>query len=191
MYDEKTIHGIKEILIQHQHTVSVAESVTAGHLQAALASAESAAQFFQGGITAYNLGQKSRHLNIEPIHAERCNCVSEKVATQMAVQVTKLFTSDWGIAITGYAAPVPECDVDALFAFYAISFRDTVLDVKKISAKNGAPSSVQIFYVNTMLSDFLVLAKRHLQSSFSSSDLNSIKSKFASAGPFRTSPSIE
>jgi nicotinamide-nucleotide amidase len=191
MYDDKIIERIKEILIQDHLTIAVAESVTAGHLQVALASAENAAKFFQGGITAYNLGQKSRHLNIEPIHAESCNCVSEKVAAQMALEVTKLFTSDWGIAITGYAAPAPECDIDEPFAFYAISFQDKLVEVKKISAKKGDPMSVQIFYVNKMLNDFYTAAKHHLQSSFSSNDLNSINSKFVSAGPFSTSPSIE
>lgn len=192
MYDQKIIEDIKGILTTNQQTIAVAESVTAGHLQVALASAEYASKFFQGGITAYNLGQKAKHLNIEPIHAESCNCVSEKVAVQMALQVTKSFSSDWGVAITGYAAPIPECNIDELYAFYAISFHDTLLTAGKISAKKDDPTQVQIFYVNKILNDFYLLAKHHQhQSSFSRRDLNSINSKFASAGPFSTSPSIE
>ncbi len=89
MYDEQVIQSIKKILLQRRQTIAVAESVTAGHLQVALASAENASQFFQGGITAYNLGQKSRHLKIEPIHAEGCNCVSDKIAIEMAYGVTQ------------------------------------------------------------------------------------------------------
>ena len=189
MYNEQVIQSIKQILSKRRQTVAVAESVTAGHLQVALASAENASQFFQGGITAYNLGQKSRHLKIEPIHAEGCNCVSDKVAIEMAYEVTQLFSCDWGIAITGYAAPVPEYSIDELFAYYAISFQQKLLEVKKIKAEKNDPMKVQVFYVNNILTDFQRLLEH--QSSFSNNDLNSMSSRFASAGPFNTSPSIE
>ena len=49
MYDEQVIQSIMKILLQRRQTIAVAESVTAGHLQVALASAENASQFFQGG----------------------------------------------------------------------------------------------------------------------------------------------
>lgn len=193
MFDDKIINEIKEQLCKNNQTVAVAESVTAGYLQAALASAERASFFFQGGITAYNLGQKARHLNIEPIHAERCNCVSEQVVTEMAIHITKLFSSDWGIAISGYAAPVPECSVDEPFAFYAITFQNKLVQVKKISSQKSDSIKVQLFYVNKILGDFnQIIQRKWDQSSFSSSnDLNSIDSRFASAGPLSTSPSIE
>ncbi len=116
MFDETVLHQIKDQLIRKNQTIAVAESVTAGLLQLALASAEEAVRFFQGGITAYNLGQKYKHLNVEPVHAELCNCVDRVVAVEMARNVTDLFRSDWGIAITGYATPVPESG-HQLFAF--------------------------------------------------------------------------
>ena len=194
MYNQQIIAQIKDNMLTAQHTVSVAESVTSGHLQAALASAENASKFFQGGITTYNLGQKARHLKVEPIHAETCNCVSEKVAGEMALNVTGLFSSDWGIGITGYAAPIPECNIHELFAYYAISHRGKLLDQKFISAEKGEPMEVQIFYVNKILTAFnelIVKTKNRNQSSFSRSDLNSINSKSTSAGPVNTSPSIE
>jgi nicotinamide-nucleotide amidase len=60
------IQSIGNILIERQQTVAVAESVTSGHIQSTLSTAADAARFFQGGITTYNLGQKSRHLHVEP-----------------------------------------------------------------------------------------------------------------------------
>ena len=192
MYDDKIIEEIKDLFIGRGQTIAVAESLTSGHLQVALASAENASKFFQGGITAYNLGQKARHLKIEPIHAENCNCVSEKVASQMALNVIDLFSTDWSIGITGYAAPVPECSVETPFAYYAICFRDQVLRINKIESEEKNPMKVQINFVNTVLGDLLQITKNHTgQSSFSSSDLNSISSRFASAGPVSTSPSTE
>lgn len=192
MYDNVVIDQIKNIFVQRSETIAVAESLTSGHLQVALASAENASKFFQGGITAYNLGQKARHLNIEPIHAESCNCVSEKVALQMALNAATLFTSDWAIGITGYAAPVPEFSVDQPFAYYAICFQNNVLRITRIDSDKNDPMQVQFFFVNEVLKDLYGLANSQVrQSSFSSSDLNSISSRFESAGPLSTSPSME
>jgi PncC family amidohydrolase len=192
MYNDKVIGDIKDLLISQGQTIAVAESLTSGHFQVALASAENASKFFQGGITAYNLGQKARHLKIEPIHAESCNCVSEKVASQMALNAIDLFSTDWSIGITGYAAPVPECSVKTPFAYYAICFRNKLLRVNKIESNKKDPMQVQITFVDAVLSDLLgTIKSSSTQSSFSSNDLNSISSRLASAGPVSTSPSME
>lgn len=146
---------IGEQLLRNEHTVAVAESVTAGHLQEALSLAANAMNFFQGGITTYNLGQKSRHLHVEPVHALSCNCVSEKVAAQMAQQVASLFSSDWGIGITGYASPVPEKNIHKLFACYSIYFRGAEKTTQTISVEKNTPLYVRIEYTNAVLKHFL------------------------------------
>lgn len=64
LYNIDTLNKIKDFLIEGKQTLAVAESVTSGHLQAAFSAATLASKFFQGGITAYNIGQKSRHLFI-------------------------------------------------------------------------------------------------------------------------------
>lgn len=115
---------LRELLLLKKQTVAVAESVTAGHLQVAFSMAENALEFFQGGITTYNLAQKSKHLHVDPIHALSCNSVSEEVAAEMAKHVRLLFMSDWGIAVTGYASSVPEKNIYQLFACYSFYFRD-------------------------------------------------------------------
>src|SRR4051794_16363752 len=122
MFNTVAIDRIKEKLMADKQKLSVAESVTSGFLQAAIASAELALQFFEGGITTYNIHQKVRHLNINKVKGEQCNCVSEETAVEMALGVCRLFSTDWGIAITGYATPVPESDFK-LFAYFSICFR--------------------------------------------------------------------
>src|SRR5690242_510251 len=102
-YDPSLLTRIKNKMISQQLTLSVAESVTAGNLQVALSQSEGATQFFQGGITTYNIGQKSRHLNVDPIYALKCNCVDELITGQMALQANQLFLSSYAIGITGYA----------------------------------------------------------------------------------------
>lgn len=155
LFDAELLTKLKDLLISRKETLAVAESVTAGYLQAALASAEEALQFFQGGITTYNLGQKAKHLNVDPIHAEQVNCVSDKVAEQMAREVTALFNCQWGIAITGYASPVPEEGIDELFAHIAISHFNTCVLCTTIKAPKGDSNSVRLFYANYVLSIFV------------------------------------
>jgi nicotinamide-nucleotide amidase len=150
------IQTIGNILIERQQSIAVAESVTSGYLQVALSAALDAAKFYQGGITAYNLGQKSRHLQVEPIHATACNCVSEQVACEMALEVCRLFTSDWGLAITGYASKVPESN-NELFAYYAICYAGKILRSGKIEILDGAAEQIQSFYTKELLKNLEAL----------------------------------
>ena len=151
MFDKELIKRISERLKNDSQTIAVAESVTAGLLQAALASATDASSFFQGGITAYNIGQKCRHLLVEPVHAIECDCVSGKISAEMSQHVCSLFASDYGIGITGYAARVPEKNINELFAYYAIGFKGKVISTDKISTDKDEGLPAQLFYVEQTL----------------------------------------
>ncbi len=162
MFNEESINQIREALTAKCQTVAVAESVTGGFLQAAFSTGEKASDFFQGGITAYNVGQKCRHLDVDPVHAISCDCVSEKMAKDMANSAARRFTSDWGIGITGYATKVPESR-DKMYAFCAVSFRGNAIWVKKLVADaNGEQGlAVQLYYVNSVLKEFARLAQEN------------------------------
>ena len=159
LYDENLVNTIKAILTSRHQTVSVAESVTAGHLQAALSSALEASQFFQGGITAYNLGQKSRHLHVEPIEAEKNDSVSEQVVRTMGIAVANMFTSDYGLAITGYASKMPEKGLIDLYAYYAIIFQNRVVVCEKIIT-NKERVEAQVDYTGQVLQKFVLLLQQ-------------------------------
>ena len=153
MYDAELLNKIGRYLTGHKESLSVAESVTSGQLQAAFSLAENSSIFFQGGITAYNIQQKYRHLHIDPLHAIGCNCISEQIAREMATNVGKLFLSEWGIGITGYAATMPEVGVDELFAYYAIVYKGNVKRSGLIKSKPQPIPEVQHFYVDQSLKE--------------------------------------
>jgi len=155
LYDPNNIRAVRDYLLTNQLTLSVAESVTSGHLQAAFASIEDTTKFFQGGITVYNLGQKARHLKIDPIHAETCNCISQKVAIEMAIHVTDLFSSAIGISITGYATPVPEEGVTDIFAWFAVAHGKEILICRKITSEKTDAVEAQIDYTNQVIAETL------------------------------------
>lgn len=154
LYDLAAIEGVKEFMISRDHTIATAESVTSGHIQAALSLAAEASRFFQGGMTAYNLSQKTRHLHVDPLHAMTCNSVSPAVADEMALNALTLFSSDWALSITGYASPVPELGVKDLFAFYAIAFQQEVVCRGKVDSEDHGPLHVQVFFANHVIREF-------------------------------------
>ena len=159
LFKARAIEDIRNLLLKKHETISMAESVTSGLMQAAFSTAPDASKFYQGGITAYNIGQKYRRLLVEPIHAESCDCVSEKVAGEMAINVCKLFTSNWGIGITGYAVPVAESG-QKIFAHYSIACNNKIVLQKKIIAKKEETLRVQLFFVNAVLKDFAILLRK-------------------------------
>jgi PncC family amidohydrolase len=162
-YNLSRINSIKDILIRKKRTLAVAESVTSGHLQAAFSLADNASEFYQGGITAYNAGQKCRHLNVEPIHAMKANCVSETVCTQMALQAAKLFLSDFGIGVTGYATKAPEIGINKLFAYVSITQGDKVLLTRKLLPTIEADGyATQINYTLQIVDVFLKILKEKM-----------------------------
>ena len=144
------IDSIKDELVKKKQTLAVAESVTSGVLQAVCSAATEASMFFQGGITVYNLGQKTLHLGVEPIQAEQCDCVSAETASQMAIGACSLFRSDWGISITGYASPTPE-SCGKLFAYCAIAYRGKIILNKKIEPKSTEFFEVQCEYAKNAI----------------------------------------
>ncbi len=167
-YELSTLDEIKDRLMAEKCTVAIAESVTSGMIQHAFSQVQDAMKIFQGGITTYNLGQKTSLLAVDPIEAMACNCVSEQVACEMAVEVAKKFRSQFGLAVTGYASPVPELNIKNLFAYYAISKKkniigkgriDYVASAKFVEGDAADPQTVQCHFTNKVLRIFLSLIK--------------------------------
>jgi len=115
---------LKELMLRTPRlTLAVAESLTCGHVQARIGAISGASEFFLGGLTAYSLDEKVRHLGVERAAAKRVNCVSAEIAEQMARGVCALFGADVGVATTGYAERSPADRVTEPFAWWAVAHR--------------------------------------------------------------------
>lgn len=156
MIDKTKTDKIGSYLLAHNETIAIAESVTSGLLQFILGEATNAEKFYQGGITAYNLGQKYKYLGVEPVHAATVNCVSQRVAEQMAIEVCRMFSSDWGISITGYATPVPESG-NKLFSYFAIAYKGRVKSSGKLDCGDMPPIRVKEKYSEDIVDELLRL----------------------------------
>ena len=102
-------------------TLAVAESLTAGHVQARVAAVSGASEYFLGGLTAYSLEQKVTLLGVDRAEAAKVNCVSAAVAEQMARGVCERFGAEVGVATTGYAECAKAQGVAVPFAWWAVA----------------------------------------------------------------------
>lgn len=102
-------------------TVATAESVTAGRVQASIASVSGVSDYFVGGVTAYTLDEKVRLLGVNRAHAKKYNCVSQQVAVEMAVGACRLFGADIAVSTTGYAEPSRADGVKDPVAWWAVA----------------------------------------------------------------------
>lgn len=132
IYNHNKINQISRLLQARKQTIAVAESCTSGLIQNALSQATEATSFFQGGMTLYNLGQKVKHLQVNPVLAEACNSVGKEISDKMAVEVALAFNAEVGVAITGYAQPVSPLSIKDCYAYIAIAECSGVILSKRI-----------------------------------------------------------
>ena len=160
MIDQKKLNQSAELMTSKKLTIAVAESCTSGLIQNVFSQAEDAMAFFQGGITAYNAGQKAKQLNINPIHAENCNSVSKEISEKMALEVSKRFNSELGLAITGYAQPIPEQGIEDCFAFVSLIRSSEIMFSKRIK---GDPKKKlvenQYIFIEKILDEIIKVLK--------------------------------
>ncbi|KQK24754.1 damage-inducible protein CinA [Chryseobacterium aquaticum] len=153
-FQQKILNYISECLITNNETVSVAESVTSGMLQLAFSQMPNSTMFFKGGITAYTLSEKVRLLDVNQNEAENCDCVSENIAETMALNVAKMFESDWSIATTGYCTPV-ENSAYGVFAHYSIAYKGEIILSKKLELHPKTQAlNAQLYYAEFILGCF-------------------------------------
>jgi nicotinamide-nucleotide amidase len=115
---------LKALMLQEPRlTLAVAESLTCGRLQARIGAISGASEFFLGGMTAYSLDQKVRHLGVNRSDAMKDNSVSRGVAEQMARGACDHFKADVGVATTGYAEPSAQWGVSVPYAWWAVARR--------------------------------------------------------------------
>ena len=92
-------------LIEKHLTITAAESLTGGQLQAALTSIPGASQAFMGGFVTYANYAKEKLLAIPAEVIDEHGSVSEQTAILMAEQAKQKLGADVGVSLTGVAGP--------------------------------------------------------------------------------------
>lgn len=136
---------LKELMLREPRlTLAVAESLTAGHVQARVASVSGSSGYFLGGVTAYSIEEKVKLLGVNRAAAKKVNCVSARVAEEMALGALKLFGADLAVATTGYAEPSAADGVAAPMAWWALTHRRRGRVVKIFSGRVECPGEPRV-----------------------------------------------
>ncbi|GAA4165733.1 hypothetical protein GCM10022217_38170 [Chryseobacterium ginsenosidimutans] len=153
-FQKNLLEYISQSLMTTGETISVVESVTSGCLQLAFSQMPNASLFYKGGMTAYTLPEKVRLLNIDKAEAEDCDCVSENIAETMALNVAKLFETDWAIATTGYCTPTRNSSYK-IFAFFSFVYKGEIILTKKLELHPKTQAlNAQLYYTEFILGCF-------------------------------------
>ncbi|MBE4948859.1 CinA family protein [Chryseobacterium culicis] len=153
-FQKSLLEYISQSLMTIDETISVAESVTSGCLQLAFSQMPNASMFYKGGMTAYSLSEKVRLLKVSRQEAEECDCVSENIAETMALNVAKLYESDWSIATTGYCTPTRNSGYK-IFAYFSFSYKGEIVLTKKLELHPKTQAlNAQMYYTEFILGCF-------------------------------------
>ena len=96
---------VAKILRNNSKSISIAESITGGLISSRITSIPGVSEFYKGGVVAYSNEIKSSVLNIPNELIESNGVVSSKIAELMALNVKKIYKTDYSIATTGNAGP--------------------------------------------------------------------------------------
>ncbi|GGG63703.1 CinA family protein [Epilithonimonas arachidiradicis] len=153
---ENLLRYIGKHLLSTGETIAVAESVTSGFLQFSFSQMKDASKFYKGGMTAYTLEEKVNLLNVNGDEALKHDCVSAGIAETMALNVARLYNSDWSIAVTGYATPT-ESSNGKLYSYFAITYRGEVILSEKLDLHSRTKSvNAQLYYSEFILGCFKI-----------------------------------
>jgi nicotinamide-nucleotide amidase len=100
--------------------VAVAESLTCGLLASAVGKGPNAAEWFAGGVVAYQMQTKEAVLGV----TSGLDPVSAECAEQLALGVLKLLDADVAVSTTGVGGPEDEDDHPAGTVFVGWATRD-------------------------------------------------------------------
>lgn len=102
---------VGKILVERGETLAVVEGATGGAIAHLLTSVLGSSAWFRAGIIAYTDYPKQLLLRVSTDTIIEKGGISADATVQMARLARRLFSTDWSVALTGYAdsrAPVPD-----------------------------------------------------------------------------------
>jgi len=101
---EQALADLAESAQERGVRIAVAESLTSGRIASRIGAGEGAADWFAGGVVAYQMRTKERVLGV----GHGLDPCSAEVAEQLAAGVRELLGADLAVAATGVGGPDPQ-----------------------------------------------------------------------------------
>jgi nicotinamide-nucleotide amidase len=96
---------IAAILTKRRQTIAIAESSTGGLISAALLAVPGASAYFLGGAVVYTREARRLLMDIPDQTVKGIRSASEPYAQLLASQISRRFSTDWGLSETGATGP--------------------------------------------------------------------------------------
>jgi nicotinamide-nucleotide amidase len=103
--EENVVEVLRDLVIKHKLSISVAESCTGGLLGGAITALEGSSEYFMGGEIVYSNTAKIERLCVLESTLEKYGAVSTETALEMCRNIARLYNTNIGISITGIAGP--------------------------------------------------------------------------------------
>lgn len=130
--DDSLASKLVEMLLGNGLTISAAESLTAGLLQAELAEIPGVSGTLVGGMVTYTAKAKIEQLGIEKELLEEFGIVSSETAASIAERVREKFNTDIGVGLTGAAGPEGHDGVPAGTVWLGFAFKNHPTVTRKL-----------------------------------------------------------
>ena len=133
--DTSRVERIADLAVDLEVTVATAESLTSGTIAKTMGAGPNAADWFRGGIVAYQEPVKFDLLGVPegPVVTAEC-------AEQMALGARKLLGADLVVSATGVGGPDPSEGKPAGTVFIAVAHDDVT--VEKLELDDDDPEQV-------------------------------------------------
>ena len=129
MRDRKTLIST---LKKNKLTIATAESCSGGYLSYLLTKTPGSSRVFKGGIVVYSLEAKAKFFKIPSSTLKKTEGVSKKIALLLAKRTRKLFRTNLGISIVGFAGPKTKKGVKVGTVFMGLADKKGVIIKKSI-----------------------------------------------------------
>lgn len=136
-------------MINNKKTLSIAESCSGGYLSYLFTYLPGSSNFFKGSVVTYTNEIKKEILGIDENILKNYGAVSKEVSVDMANNVLKKFSTDYGISITGNLGPVPSENKSIGLIFLTISSKGNIL-IKKFNIKGNREEIRKKLVYNTI-----------------------------------------
>jgi nicotinamide-nucleotide amidase len=143
-----------DLLRSAGHTLSTAESLTAGLVSATLAAVPGASDVLRGGVVAYASDIKTSVLGVDPQLIASYGVVSAECAAAMAHGAARLLGSTWAVSTTGVAGPDRQEDKPVGTVFVAVAGPD--VEAVRALALDGNRQQIR---AATVVEAFTLLSK--------------------------------
>jgi nicotinamide-nucleotide amidase len=104
--DESLLEGtVAGLLKAKGWTLSVAESCTGGLISHRLTNIAGSSEFIRANLVVYSEAEKTRFLGVKEETLQQYGVISDAVAQEMALGLSRMMGCDFSLSITGLAGP--------------------------------------------------------------------------------------